>query len=445
MKKFIKINFIILVIFCLSCNFLLFKVNAETPEDEDIVQEEFNEENGENELEEGQEENSDEEHEKTFDELQIERSELQDNIEQSNMQIQIIEGDLSNLVFEIAELNQKICDKQLEIETLQAEEKEILAYIEKAERELEYSNSRYEKQKKSLENRLVAMYEMGENSYLDILLSARNITEFFSNYFLISEIAKADNELLETVENEKKYNKKLKETLETKKAILTASRETREKNAISLSNMSLIKNNKITQLSEEELSLHQAIEEYQNQITEIETEIRRLAIANISERYVGGTMAWPTPGYTGITSPFGMRTHPITGIYKLHTGVDIGAPYGANFIAANDGIVTYAGRNAAYGNMVIVDHGGGITTLYAHGSEILVNVGDTVYQGTPVLKVGSTGYSTGPHAHFEVRINGEYVQPLDYITSYSSGGNEDRQEPEENEEENNKVVVELEE
>ena len=181
-------------------------------------------------------------------------------------------------------------------------------------------------------------------------------------------------------------------------------------------------------MSEEELALQQSIEEYQNQITEIEKEIRILAIANVSEKYVGGTMAWPTPGYTRITSQFGMRTHPITGIYKLHTGVDLGAPYGSNFIAANDGLVTYAGYNAAYGNMVIIDHGGGVTTLYAHGSEILVNVGDMIYQGTPVLKVGSTGYSTGPHAHFEVRIGGEYVQPLDYITSYPTSENKENEE-----------------
>ena len=118
--------------------------------------------------------------------------------------------------------------------------------------------------------------------------------------------------------------------METKKNILTASKETIEKNSISLTNMSIIKNNKIQQLSQEELELQQAIEEYQNQITEIEKEIRVLAIANVSERYVGGTMAWPAPGYTRITSPFGMRTHPITGVYKLHTGVDIGAPYGSN-------------------------------------------------------------------------------------------------------------------
>ena len=255
------------------------------------------------------------------------------------------------------------------------------------------------------------------------MLNSTSITDFLSNCYLIEEITKADTELLETVEAEKKYNQKLKEALETKKLVLAASRETREKHAISLANMSSIKNSRLKQLSAEEFALHKMIEEYQNQIAEIETEIRLLALANIGEEYVGGVMAWPVPGYTRITSQFGMRTHPITGVYKLHTGVDIGAPRGSQFIAANDGIVTYAGYNAAYGNMVIIDHGGGITTLYAHGDKILVNLGDSLYQGNPVLEVGSTGYSTGPHAHFEVRINGQYVEPLDYITSYSSSIN----------------------
>ena len=144
-----------------------------------------------------------------------------------------------------------------------------------------------------------------------------------------------------------------------------------------------------------------------------------------------------------------MRTHPITGIYKLHTGVDIGAPIGANFVAANDGIVIKAGYNIAYGNMVVLDHGGGIQTLYAHGTEILVEVGDVVTQGTSVLSVGSTGFSTGPHAHFEVRVNGACVEPLDYITSYNTNIEiDDMEKVEENiedENSNNMSTNELEE
>ena len=354
--------------------------------------------------------------------MQIEKSELQSNLEESNNQIQFISNELTTTVAEISEINQKIYDKQMEIETLQAQEKNLITYIDAAEKELEASNERYNNQKDLLEKRLVAMYEIGEVSYLDLLLSSKNIMEFVSNYFLIEEIFKADNDLLETAEAEKVYNQRLTENLDSKKTTLENARQTIEKNNISLENMATIKNSRVQQLSQEEFEMQQKVEQYQKEIADIETEIRLLALANISEQYVGGAMAWPVPGYTRITSPFGMRTHPITGVYKLHTGVDIGAPMGATFIAANDGIVTYAGWNNAYGNMVIVDHGGGITTLYGHGSEILVQVGQTVYQGTPVLKVGSTGYSTGPHAHFEVRINGEYVEPLDFITSYSDNG-----------------------
>ena len=149
----------------------------------------------------------------------------------------------------------------------------------------------------------------------------------------------------------------------------------------------------------------------------VNKQILALAGQGIDTAYIGGELEWPVPGYTRITSKYAMRVHPITGQYKLHTGVDIGAPEGANFVAANDGIVVKAEKNPAYGNMVIIDHGGGISTLYAHGSEILVQVGQTVKRGEAVLKVGSTGYSTGPHAHFEVRINGITTDPLPYITN----------------------------
>lgn len=128
-----------------------------------------------------------------------------------------------------------------------------------------------------------------------------------------------------------------------------------------------------------------------------------------------GMFTWPIPGYTTVTSKFGMRTHPITHVYKLHSGTDISAPIGANFVAMADGKVIKASYNSAYGNMVMIDHGDGIVTLYAHGSEILVTTNQQVTKGQAVLKVGSTGYSTGPHAHFEVRINGNFTNPMDYF------------------------------
>lgn len=139
-------------------------------------------------------------------------------------------------------------------------------------------------------------------------------------------------------------------------------------------------------------------------------------LPNFSNDVLGnGEFIWPVPGYTSITSEFGYRTHPITGVYKLHTGTDVGAPIGADFVAMADGIVITAGTNTAYGNMVMISHGNGIVSLYAHGSKLLVKTNDVVKQGDPVLKVGSTGYSTGPHAHFEIRVNDEYVNPMQFL------------------------------
>ena len=404
MKKVIKINIIILVIFCLVINFSIIKIYAdEIPEiDAEPIAEE--------------DDRTDEE--KKVDELKDQMSDVESNLFESNQEIEIIKNEVSDEVAEISKLNQEILDKELEISTLEAQEENISIYVEAAEDEYNKVSEKYENEKDLLEQRLVAMYEMGETSFLDLLFSSKSISEFLSNYYMISQISNSDIDFLKTVEGEKKYREDLKNVLEEKKSILANSRETRKNEAIVLQNMTIIKNSRLVELNEEQGRVQQEIEQYQNDIIEIEKEIRKIALENISSRYVGGEMAWPVPGYTRITSRFGMRTHPITGVYKLHTGVDIGAPMGAAFVAANDGVVTYAGWNRAYGNMVTIDHGGGITTLYGHGSEILVSTGDVVGRGQQVLKVGSTGYSTGPHAHFEVRVNGEYVEPLDYITSY---------------------------
>ena len=247
------------------------------------------------------------------------------------------------------------------------------------------------------------------------MLGSRSISEFISNYYLLSEITKIDVQVLEDIEKEKNEISANKQSLEEQKERLKTVRNNRERTAIVLENTKVLRNQYVNSLTEEEKALQAKIEEYETQIAQVEAEILLLTAANLDSDYTGGIMAWPVPGYTRITSEFGMRLHPILKVYKLHTGIDIGAPMGANFIAASDGVVVKAGENSAYGKMVVIDHGGGITTLYAHGSEILVNVGDEVRRGQAILKVGSSGYSTGPHAHFEVRVNGEYVQPINFL------------------------------
>ena len=358
-----------------------------------------------------------------LDKLELEKSEVEGAIEESQAQIGIIEGELSKALEEVEAISCKILNKQKEIENLELQEIVLMDYIKKTEIELEFWTERFVSQEEMVEKRLVAMYEMGDVKYLDVLLNSKNLSDFLSRYYLITEISEADITLLREFENTKKQKESLTKSLIEKKNELEENKKKCEKDRVALSNMEILKRNKVAILNAQELELYSKIEEYQKQVQEIELEIRQLALANIGEEYIGGEMAWPVPGYNSITSSFGMRTHPITGIYKLHTGVDIGAPTGAKFIAANDGVVIKAEYNGAYGNMVMINHGGGVVTLYAHGSEILVDVGDTVLQGDSVLKVGSTGYSTGPHAHFEVIINGVFVNPIDYITSYKPSEN----------------------
>ncbi len=411
MKNIIKIDFVILVI----CIVVPISVYAENTT-QNIVQ------NAEQNL--TQETETTNTTENTLDSLNIQKNDLTNQVKEKEAQIQYIQEDMSETLLELEKLSQEISDKQSEIHEIELQEVELNKYINTTEQELEELKEKYNLQKNALQTRLVTMYKFGKVSYLDVLLNSRSLSQFLSNYYYLTIITKTDTSLLKAVEDKRNSIQELANNLETKKNILMVSRETREKTQIALSNMKIIKDKRVSELSEQDLALHKEIEDYRQQIQDVEFEIKKLALANVGEKYVGGTMAWPVPGYTRITSQYGMRTHPITGVYKLHTGVDISAPIGATFVAANDGIVVKAEYNTAYGNMVMIDHGGGISTLYAHGSEILVEVGQTVFQGTAVLKVGSTGYSTGPHAHFEVRVNGSPVEPLDYITSYNKNENE---------------------
>ena len=352
-----------------------------------------------------------------MEELQNKSEEIKNQLEESNEQLQEVQEELSTNLQQVQKLDETIGTTETQLGELNTKIEELQNNINDIEEKLGKVQKQYDEQKSFLEERLVSLYESGETTYLDVILSSTSITDFLSNYFLISEITEYDMQLLDEVEIQKNTIETQNRILTEKKEEISQTKQTQIKTAKVLQNTKNLREHYILQLSESEQKIQNDIDEYNRQYKEVEAEILLLSQNGISPEYIGGVMAWPIPGYTRITSTYGMRTHPITGVYKLHTGVDVGAPMGANFIAANDGIVTKASYNGAYGNMVIIDHGGGVSTLYAHGSEIMVQVGQQVKRGDIVLKVGSTGYSTGPHAHFEVRINGKTVNPLDYITS----------------------------
>lgn len=350
--------------------------------------------------------------------LQTKQQELQNQINEATGELEDVQSDLSENLQQVQKLDERIETSQTELNELNTQIDELQTSIDEISTKLEQEEETYNDQKNLLDKRLVAMYEEGETSYLDVILSSSSLAEFLSNYAYLSEIAKYENELLTDIQSRKKEIELEKEKLSNNQEQLATIKANQTKTARILENTKTVRENFIAKLSDEEKNIQSQIDEYNRQFAEVNAEILALAMEGLDTQYIGGVFAWPTPGYTRITSKYGMRTHPITGVYKLHTGVDIGAPMGANFVAANDGIVVKAGYNGAYGNMVIIDHGGGIQTLYAHGSEIMVNVGDVVKKGeTVVLKVGSTGYSTGAHAHFEVRINGKVTDPMPYITN----------------------------
>lgn len=349
--------------------------------------------------------------------LYTQQNEIQTQQDAASSQLEIVKSELSVRLQQVESLNENIAKYEAEVAELNQQVETLQTSINDLNAKIQIAQENYDEKKAILDKRLIAIYENGNITYLDVLLSSKSLTEFLSNYYLISILAKSDFDFLNEIEEQKRNLEINKASLEEQQTKMNVLRKNKEKTALILENTRTLQNDYMNQLTEEEKALQAQIDEYRNQITAIENEIFQLSMQNIGSEYIGGVMAWPTPGYTRITSPYGMRTHPITGVYKLHSGVDLGAPYGSNFIAAADGVVMKAGYNTAYGNMVMVDHGGGISTLYAHGSEIMVQVGQTVKKGDVILKVGDTGYATGPHAHFEVRINGSPVNPMPYITS----------------------------
>ena len=347
--------------------------------------------------------------------LQEQSSEITEALNETNNRLQAVQEQLSTNMQQLQDLDNQIAQSQEELNTINTDIDKLMEQIEENEEKLAKTQEEYDSIQDLLDARLIKMYEAPRFQFLQVLLEADNVTDFLSTYYAMKELAEYDAELLETVKKQKQDIETTKQILADKKQQVITNKQTLAKKTQVLANTKTMREYYISKLSTEEQELQAKIDEYNNQVASIEAEIKLLALNSISEDYIGGTMIWPVPGYTGITSEYGMRVHPITGAYKLHTGVDIGAPLGANFVAAANGIVSKATFNVAYGNMVIIDHGGGVQTLYAHGSEILVQVGQTVSAGTEVLKVGSTGYSTGPHAHFEIRINGQTINPLDYL------------------------------
>lgn len=352
------------------------------------------------------------------DTLGDQQQQIKEQKEQAEQKLEYVQEELSSRLVKIQELEDNIQKSQNEIDGMEEELSTLQTKVEETTQKLKVVQNNYEENEKLLEERLVVLYETGDVAFIDILLRSASLIDFLSNYYTIEQIVQNDTELLETIEKERAEVENTKTQLEEQKANLKILKAKKEQAKIVLQNSKTIQENELNQLTEEEKQLQENIQNYKAEEQRIENLIKLASNDYVyNGEYTGGVMAWPVAkSGTYITSDYGIREHPIQGIIKQHTGIDIGnAGFGAPIIAAADGVVSMASYYGGYGNCVMINHGNGVSTLYGHGQKILTTVGTEVKKGDLIMEVGSTGNSTGPHLHFEVRINGTPVDPKPYV------------------------------
>lgn len=328
-------------------------------------------------------------------------SEIRKEIKEKQQELDEGRNKEKSLAAEVTELEKKI--DSLEVAISEGEVK-----LAKLEKEVEEAQKKVDTQTDNLNSRLRNMYKTDTIGFVDVLLDSESFSDFLTNLDLVKIIYSADKDVLEDLKKAHEELKKKKKEAEELQAELKASKTLAvdEKAQVEAKKAEIAKDNK---------ELDKMIDELQADADALTAKIQSTSSSSTTSTYTGGALAWPTPSSSYITSPFGYRVHPISGSYKFHTGIDIGASYGSSIVAANSGRVTMAGWYGGYGKCLIIDHGGGITTLYAHCSSLLVGSGQSVSRGQTVARVGSTGNSTGPHLHFEVRLNGVYKNPMNYV------------------------------
>ncbi|MGI6129627.1 MAG: murein hydrolase activator EnvC family protein [bacterium] len=316
-------------------------------------------------------------------------------------ELNALERQLEQAENELAVLNNKLQSTENDL-------RQTTADLKKAEEELT-------EQTNLLGERLRAMQENGAVSYIEVLLTSGDFSDLLNRIDLMKEIVAQDVTLMEDIKKKQTEIENKKRDLEKKKVELLAVQGSVRSKRESIEVASRSKQRLLANIYQEKAAYEKALNELERTSRELELAIRRLQSPNDPAAVVKGkgAMAWPTAG--PITSYFGYRTHPVYGTKRLHAGLDIGAPHGQTVVAAADGTVIMADWYGGYGKAVVIDHGGGISTLYGHNSALLVSAGQKVTRGQAIAKVGSTGVSTGPHCHFEVRVNGTPQDPLGWL------------------------------
>ncbi|MCS7300043.1 MAG: peptidoglycan DD-metalloendopeptidase family protein [Fimbriimonadales bacterium] len=341
--------------------------------------------------------------------LQGEIGKLKGAIAQKRREERKVRRDLAELDQAITRVTGQLRDTRARLAKARKEQKELA-------KQLDALTQRLRRRENLLAQRLRAAYKYRNVSYLSLLTNARSIGELNSRSFVLRQIVKTDRELLEQVRADQQAVAQAKARMDALVRQISGLEADLRSQQAELTDTQAEKQELLKDISKQRAL-------YERQLAELEAESQAIArrLRALMETPKGRARAdqpWSgrfiRPVEGRLTSGFGYRVHPIFKVRKMHTGIDIAAPSGTPIRAADSGVVVEAGYLRGYGYTVIIDHGGGVATLYAHCSAILVAVGQEVQRGQTIARVGSTGYSTGPHLHFEVRINGEPVNPRGY-------------------------------
>lgn len=346
-------------------------------------------------------------------------------------QLEELQGQMSNQRSKIEQAGQKVDTVSEELRHLQAELDQAISEYEAVEKELNNTEEKIvenaavlQKTEKALDKRMTILgkrvrdiYQNGQISYVEVLFGAKDFSDFMTRMDLLKRIIKADFNLITEIKGERELILSTRAALERDKAAIEALKVAAAEKRQQMEDSKSKKAAALDKAVNDRDRAEQAYQEMLAASAEVENLIRqshyRPPTTGSGSGHSTGRMIWPLRGE--ITSEYGWRTHPIFGTSKYHSGLDIGGDYGLPIVAADGGVVVYAGWISGYGNAVIIDHGGGLSTLYGHNDSLAVSEGQNVSQGQLIAYCGSTGYSTGPHCHFEVREDGSPVNPYNYL------------------------------
>ncbi|MCG1013059.1 peptidoglycan DD-metalloendopeptidase family protein [Tepidanaerobacter sp. GT38] len=350
-----------------------------------------------------------------IDDLRNQQKLINNEIENLKNNIKEVDKNAKNVAQEIVELDQKLSEAQKELAATEAKLKETQQKLENTKEELKQAEERVKEQQDDLNVRLKTMYKTGPVDYIEVLLGSSSFSDFLTRLDIVKRIIEADKNLLAEFRLRQEEVAQKKAELEEQERQIAAQRDNINARRQQIVAYRGSRQRLMAQLEKQKKEYELQVAKLQKDSENLRRQILAWEMKNQKGYFGTGVFLWPAPSSKAVTSDFGWRIHPIFKTKRFHDGIDIGAPMGADVLAADDGEVIFAGSYGGYGNTIIVSHGGGISTQYSHLSKILVGVGKKVLKGDKIGLVGSTGWSTGPHLHFSVIKNGEYVSPWNWL------------------------------